>query len=87
MEPGKASRSAMGSGLLRAAHVREDPPPRVLADTLLAAAQAAELEAESGISRRPAGNLPDMPEPAGPPDGPGRPARQDSGNQLSREDG
>ena len=26
MEAGKASRSAMGSGLLRAAHVREDRP-------------------------------------------------------------
>jgi len=34
MEAGKASRSAMGSGLLRAAHVREDPPPWVLEDTL-----------------------------------------------------
>jgi hypothetical protein len=27
MEAGKASRSAMGNRLLRAAHVREDPPP------------------------------------------------------------
>jgi hypothetical protein len=27
MEAGKASRPAMGSGLLRAAHVREDRPP------------------------------------------------------------
>ena len=86
MEPGKASRSAMGSGLLRAAHVREDPPPRVLADTLLAAAQAAELEAESGISQRPAGNLPDMPT-RGAARRPGQACRQDSGNQLSREDG
>jgi methyltransferase (TIGR00027 family) len=49
MEAGKASRSAMGSGLLRAAHVREDPPPWVLEDTLagqlLDAAEIAELEA------------------------------------------
>ena len=40
----------MGSGLLRAAHVREDPPPWVfedaLAGQLLDAAEAAELEAE-----------------------------------------
>jgi hypothetical protein len=37
----------MGSGLLRAAHVREDPPPWVLEDTLasqlLDAAEIAEL--------------------------------------------
>jgi hypothetical protein len=33
MEAGKASRSAMGSGLLRAARVREDRPPRVFEDT------------------------------------------------------
>jgi methyltransferase (TIGR00027 family) len=50
MEAGKASRSAMGSGLLRAAHVREDPAPWVFEDTLacqlLDAAEAAELEAE-----------------------------------------
>jgi methyltransferase (TIGR00027 family) len=49
MEAGKASRSAMGSGLLRAAHVREDRPPWVLEDTLsrqlLDAAEVAELEA------------------------------------------
>jgi methyltransferase (TIGR00027 family) len=50
MEAGKASRSAMGSGLLRAAHAREDPPPWVLEDTvagrLLDAAEVAELQAE-----------------------------------------
>jgi hypothetical protein len=49
MEAGKASRSAMGSGLLRASHVREDPAPWVLEDTLagqlLDAAEIAELEA------------------------------------------
>ena len=49
MEAGKASRSAMGSALLRAAHVREDPPPWVFEDTLagqlLDAAEVAELEA------------------------------------------
>jgi hypothetical protein len=49
MEAGKASRSAMGSGLLRTAHVREDPPPWVFEDTLpgqlLDAAEIAELEA------------------------------------------
>jgi O-methyltransferase involved in polyketide biosynthesis len=49
MEAGKESRSAMGSGLLRAAHVREDPPPWVLEDTLasqlLTAAEIRELEA------------------------------------------
>jgi methyltransferase (TIGR00027 family) len=49
METGKPSRSAMGSGLLRAAHVREDPPPWIFEDTLagqlLDAAQAYELEA------------------------------------------
>ena len=49
METGKASRSAMGSALLRAAHVREDPPPWVFEDTLagqlLDAAEVAELEA------------------------------------------
>jgi methyltransferase (TIGR00027 family) len=49
MEAGKASRSAMGSALLRAAHVREDRPPWVLEDTLagqlLNAAEVAELEA------------------------------------------
>lgn len=45
----KASRSAMGSGLLRAAHVREDPPPWIFEDSLagrlLDAAEVAELEA------------------------------------------
>jgi methyltransferase (TIGR00027 family) len=49
METGKPSRSAMGSGLLRAAHVREDPPPWIFEDTLarqlLDAAEANELEA------------------------------------------
>ena len=49
MEAGKASRSAMGSGLLRAAHVREDAPPWVFEDTLarrmLSPAEVAELEA------------------------------------------
>jgi methyltransferase (TIGR00027 family) len=49
VESGKPSRSALGSGLLRAAHVREDPPPWVFEDTLarqlLGAAEAAELEA------------------------------------------
>jgi len=49
MEAGKASRSAMGSALLRAAHVRQDPPPWVLEDTLagqlLDAAEVAEVEA------------------------------------------
>jgi methyltransferase (TIGR00027 family) len=50
MEAGKASRSALGSGLLRAAHVREDPPPWVLEDTLalelLDAEEKALIEAE-----------------------------------------
>jgi len=50
METGKASRSAMGSGLLRAAHVREDHPPWILQDTLAArlinATQTKELERE-----------------------------------------
>jgi methyltransferase (TIGR00027 family) len=50
METGKASRSAMGSGLLRWAHVHEDPPPWIFEDTLayelLDAAEAAELDAE-----------------------------------------
>jgi len=49
MQAGKASRSAMGSGLLRAEHVRADPPPWVFEDTLasrlLDAAEIAELEA------------------------------------------
>jgi methyltransferase (TIGR00027 family) len=36
MEAGKVSRSAMGSALLRAAHVREDRPPWILEDTLAA---------------------------------------------------
>jgi methyltransferase (TIGR00027 family) len=49
MKAGKASRSAMGSALLRAAHVREDRPPWVFEDTLagqlLDAAEVAELEA------------------------------------------
>ena len=49
MEAGKASRSAMGSGLLRAEHMREDPPPWVFEDTLarrlLSSAEVAELEA------------------------------------------
>jgi methyltransferase (TIGR00027 family) len=49
MEAGKASRSAMGSGLLRAAHVREDRPPWIFEDTLavqlLDASEVAELEA------------------------------------------
>ena len=49
MEAGKASRSAMGSALLRAAHVREDPPPWAFEDTLagqlLDAAEVAEVEA------------------------------------------
>lgn len=48
MEAGKASRSAMGSGLLRAAHVREDRPPWIFEDTLaeqlLDASDVAELE-------------------------------------------
>jgi methyltransferase (TIGR00027 family) len=42
--------SALGSGLLRAAHVREDPPPWVLEDTiaqeLLSASETTLLEAE-----------------------------------------
>jgi methyltransferase (TIGR00027 family) len=50
MEAGQPSRSAMGSGLLRAAHVREDRPPWILEDTLAArlvdAAETARLEAE-----------------------------------------
>jgi methyltransferase (TIGR00027 family) len=50
MEAGKASRSAMGSGLLRAAHVREDRPPWILQDTLaaslLSGTETQELEAE-----------------------------------------
>lgn len=50
MEAGKASRSAMGSGLLRAAHVREDRPPWILQDTLAASLLSAKetqvLEAE-----------------------------------------
>jgi methyltransferase (TIGR00027 family) len=49
MEAGKASRSAMGSALLRAAHVREDRPPWILDDTLAARLvdekETAELEA------------------------------------------
>lgn len=49
METGKPSRSAMGSGLLRAAHVREDPPPWIfedsLAEQLLGAAETEELQA------------------------------------------
>jgi methyltransferase (TIGR00027 family) len=49
MEAGRASRSAMGSGLLRAAHMREDPPPWIFEDTiaeqLLDAAEVEELEA------------------------------------------
>jgi methyltransferase (TIGR00027 family) len=49
MEAGKASRSAMGSGLLRAEHMREDPPPWVFEDTLarrlLSSAEVTELEA------------------------------------------
>ena len=48
MEPGRVSRSAMGSALLRAAHVREDEPPWILEDTLSAsllnARDVAELE-------------------------------------------
>lgn len=36
MKPGRASESAMGSALLRAAHVHQDAPPRVLEDTLSA---------------------------------------------------
>jgi methyltransferase (TIGR00027 family) len=50
MEAGKASRSAMISGLLRAAHVREDSPPWIFEDTLayqlLDAVEVAELEAQ-----------------------------------------
>jgi methyltransferase (TIGR00027 family) len=50
MEAGKASRSAMGSGLLRAAHVREDRPPWILQDTLAArllnATETQELDKE-----------------------------------------
>lgn len=50
MEAGKASMSALGSGLLRAAHVREDPPPWILEDTLaqelLDAGQTALIEGE-----------------------------------------
>jgi methyltransferase (TIGR00027 family) len=49
MEAGRASRSEMGSGLLRAAHVSEDPPPSIFEDTLavqlLDASEVAELEA------------------------------------------
>ena len=49
MEAGMASRSAMGSALLRAAHMREDGPPWVFEDTLacrlLSPAEVAELEA------------------------------------------
>jgi O-methyltransferase involved in polyketide biosynthesis len=49
MEAGKASRSAMGSGLLRAAHVREDQPPWIFEDTLaeqlLDESEVTELEA------------------------------------------
>ena len=54
MEAGKASRSTMGSALLSAALVREDPPPWVLEDTLagqlLDAAQVAEPEATMAAS-------------------------------------
>ena len=54
MEAGRASRSTMGSALLRAALVREDPPPWVLEDTLagqlLDAAQVAEPEATMAAS-------------------------------------
>jgi methyltransferase (TIGR00027 family) len=49
MEAGQPSRSAMGSGLLRAAHVREDRPPWVFEDALAArllnAEETEELEA------------------------------------------
>lgn len=49
MWAGYASRSAMGSALLRAAHVREDTPPWVFEDTmsarLLTAGEAEPLEA------------------------------------------
>lgn len=53
MEAGKVSRSAMGSRLLRAAHMREDPPPWILQDTLagqlLDAAEIVELEAPMAV--------------------------------------
>jgi methyltransferase (TIGR00027 family) len=46
MQAGKPSRSAMGSGLLRAAHAREDRPPWILEDALAGALlDAAEIEA------------------------------------------
>jgi methyltransferase (TIGR00027 family) len=48
MDKGKASVSAMGSAVLRAAHVKEDAPPWVLEDTqsakLLSDAQRAAIE-------------------------------------------
>jgi methyltransferase (TIGR00027 family) len=46
VEAGKPSRSAMGSGLLRAAHVHQDRPPWIFEDTLAGALlDAAETEA------------------------------------------
>ena len=49
MEAGRASQSAMGTGLLRAAHVREDRQPWIFEDTLaeqlLDASEVANLEA------------------------------------------
>ena len=49
MEAGKASQSAMGAGLLRAAHVREGRQPWIFEDTLaeqlLDASEVANLEA------------------------------------------
>jgi methyltransferase (TIGR00027 family) len=51
LEAGKASRTAIGSGLLRAAHVRQDRAPWVFEDTLayelVDAVEAAELEAQA----------------------------------------
>src|SRR5580658_445350 len=50
MEAGKASRSAMGSALLRAAHVREDRPPWILDDILAARLLDEEETAELEVS-------------------------------------
>lgn len=48
MEAGSPSRTAMGSGLLRAAHMEEDPPPWVFEETvarrLLTTSEVMELE-------------------------------------------
>jgi len=44
MEEDRPSISAMGSAVLRAAHVREDPPPWVLEDTIPASFLSEDIE-------------------------------------------